>query len=260
LNLLFANVAGIFRYSAHVKEILEKLPSAKQGKVRTGEPIDVPQPPPVTDQDGNVHVDLETVINPKVSELGRPVWSVEAIPTPEPDVPAHIAAAAKIAKAAEIGAHIAHQLRHTLATQAINRGMSLEAIAALLGHRSLRMTLVYARIADRTVANEYFAVSEKVEAMYDNPKTLPADAEGAEMVSSAGRWTVACSATVIAPGQWRWTATSNPSASRAASSSPPFIEFKPTLLRQRDDALAKGQVGRQKIFDGLIERLDEDAS
>jgi site-specific recombinase XerD len=37
-----------------------------------------------------------------------------------------------------------HQLRHTLATQAINRGMSLEAIAALLGHRSLDMTLRYA--------------------------------------------------------------------------------------------------------------------
>ncbi|MFI8817878.1 MULTISPECIES: tyrosine-type recombinase/integrase [unclassified Streptomyces] len=30
--------------------------------------------------------------------------------------------------------------RHTPATQAINRGMSLEAIAALLGHRSLSMT------------------------------------------------------------------------------------------------------------------------
>jgi len=38
------------------------------------------------------------------------------------------------------------------------------------------------------------------------------------------------------------------------------IEFKPTLLRQREDALAKGQVGRQKIFDGLLERLDKDAS
>ena len=36
-----------------------------------------------------------------------------------------------------------HALRHTLATQCINRGMSLEAIAALLGHRSPRMTLVY---------------------------------------------------------------------------------------------------------------------
>jgi len=30
--------------------------------------------------------------------------------------------------------------------------MSLEAIAALLGHRSMKMTLTYARISDRTVA------------------------------------------------------------------------------------------------------------
>jgi type II restriction enzyme len=91
-NLLFANVAGIFRYSEHVKEILEKLPTAKQGKVTAGEPMHVPQPPPVTDQDGNVHVDTETVINPKVSELGKPIWSVGDIPTPDPDVPAHTAA------------------------------------------------------------------------------------------------------------------------------------------------------------------------
>ncbi len=97
-NLLFANVAGIFRYSEHVKDILEKLPIAKQGKVKAGEPIDVPHPPPVTDQDGNVQVDMETVINPKVSELGKPAWSVEAIPTPEPDAPAHTAAR-QIAKA-----------------------------------------------------------------------------------------------------------------------------------------------------------------
>jgi integrase len=44
--------------------------------------------------------------------------------------------------------------------------MSLEAIAALLGHHDLSMTMVYARIADRTVADEYFAVTEKVEALY----------------------------------------------------------------------------------------------
>jgi hypothetical protein len=68
-----------------------------------------------------------------------------------------------------------------LATQAINRGMSLEAIAALLGHRSLTMTLVYARIADRTVADEYFTVTEKVEALYDQPRQLPAGDEGREM-------------------------------------------------------------------------------
>ena len=55
--------------------------------------------------------------------------------------------------------------------------------AALLGHRSLSMTMVYARIADRTVADEYFKVSEKVEALYDThqPAQLPADEEGRQM-------------------------------------------------------------------------------
>ncbi|MER6327607.1 tyrosine-type recombinase/integrase [Streptomyces coelicoflavus] len=91
------------------------------------------------------------------------------------------AAVRKAAQQAGLGRVTPHQLRHTLATQAINRGMSLEAIAALLGHRSLSMTRVYARIADRTVADEYFAVSEKVEALYDAPRQLPADAEGTEM-------------------------------------------------------------------------------
>jgi type II restriction enzyme len=93
-NLLFANVAGIFRYTEHVKEILDKLPTAKQGKVRNGEPIEIPQPPPVCDRDGSVQVDVETVINPKVAELGKPVWSVSDIPSLQPDAPASTAGAA----------------------------------------------------------------------------------------------------------------------------------------------------------------------
>ncbi len=56
------------------------------------------------------------------------------------------------------------QLRHVLSAQAINRAM----------------TLVYARTAGRTVADEYFSVSEKVEALYGRPKTLTADG-GAQM-------------------------------------------------------------------------------
>jgi type II restriction enzyme len=103
-NLLFANVAGIFRYSEHVKEILDKLPTAKQGKVTDGQPIEIPQPPPVTDADGKVQVDVETVINPKIAELGKPVWRVEDIPVPEPDAPAHTAAA-QIAKAVTEQSH-----------------------------------------------------------------------------------------------------------------------------------------------------------
>lgn len=97
-NLLFANVAGIFRYSEHIKEILDKLPTAKQGKVKNGDPIEIPVPPPVTDSDGNVQVDVETVINPKVCELGKPVWSITDIPRAEPDAPATVTATA-IAKA-----------------------------------------------------------------------------------------------------------------------------------------------------------------
>lgn len=97
-NLLFANVAGIFRYSEHIKEILEKLPSAKEGRVSTGQSINVPQPRPTTDRDGNVKIDAETVINPKVAELGKPVWSTEDIPTIDPEAPAG-AMAAKIAQA-----------------------------------------------------------------------------------------------------------------------------------------------------------------
>lgn len=85
----------------------------------------------------------------------------------------------RIAKRAGIGHVHPHQLRHTLATQAINRGMPLEAVAALLGHKKLDMTLVYARIADRTIANEYDTVSAKVDHLYSTQ--LPADAEGPNM-------------------------------------------------------------------------------
>ena len=73
---------------------------------------------------------------------------------------------ASVAKRAGVGHVHPHQLRHTLATQSINRGMSLEAIAALLGHRSMDMTLIYARISDDTVADAYFKVTEAVEAQY----------------------------------------------------------------------------------------------
>ena len=44
--------------------------------------------------------------------------------------------------------------------------MRLEAIAALLGHRSMEMTLTYARIADRVVADEYAAVNAQIDALY----------------------------------------------------------------------------------------------
>ena len=35
------------------------------------------------------------------------------------------------------------------------------------------------------------------------------------------------------------------------------LEFRPTLQKQHDDAERKGQVGRQKIFEGLLARLGD---
>jgi hypothetical protein len=138
--------------------------------------------------------------------------------------------------------------------------MSLEAIAALLGHRSMRMTMVYARIADRTVADEYFAVSEQVEALYDStPKALPGDAEGAEMRKLRAEMhrrmlgNGYCARPVGLDCHFE-------SICESCTFFQTTIEFRPTLQRQRDDAAGKGQVGRQKIFDGLLARLDEHAS
>jgi len=137
--------------------------------------------------------------------------------------------------------------------------MSLEAIAALLGHRSMRMTMVYARIANRTVAEEYFTVAEKAEALYDAPKTLPAGAEGAEMRKLRAEMhrrmlgNGYCARPVGLDCHFE-------SICESCTFFQTTIEFRPTLQAQRDDAAAKGQAGRQKVFDGLLARLEETAS
>ena len=163
----------------------------------------------------------------------------------------------RAAHAAGIGHVHPHQLRHTLATQAINRGMSLEAIAALLGHKSLTMTMAYARIADRTVADEYFAVTEKVEALYDKPRQLPANDEGLEM----RKLRTQMQQRLLGNGYCARPIELDCHYETICESCACFvttIEFKPTLARQRDDAHGKGQIGRQKIFDGLLSRLNNE--
>jgi site-specific recombinase XerD len=124
---------------------------------------------------GKLHTDRYVPLHPSLIELHR-TWREWAGPDDTGrlisndgrvlnrfSVSRAVAACARIAW---IGHVHPHQLRHTLATQSINNGMSLEAVSAMLGHRSLRMTLVYARIADRTVADEYFAAANKVDQLY----------------------------------------------------------------------------------------------
>jgi len=161
----------------------------------------------------------------------------------------------RVAKRAGIGHVHPHQLRHTLATQAINRGMRLEAIAALLGHRSMEMTLTYARIADRVVADEYASVSAHIDALYGQIPTgaLPADVETAAMT----RLRHEAHARMLGNGLCTRPAELDCRMESACETCAYFAtgpEFVPVLLRQRDHARDRHQTDRAELFDTLIEQ------
>jgi integrase len=162
---------------------------------------------------------------------------------------------AAVAKRAEIGPVHPHQLRHTLATQAINRGMSLEAIAALLGHRSMDMTLVYARISDRTVAEEYFRVTEAVEANYRSGQALAPETAGKKM-----RRLAADHRRLLGNGHCT-RPKSLDCAFETACEHCGFYETGPQFLtilrRQRDHSSARGQDDRVELFSDLIRQVTD---
>lgn len=159
----------------------------------------------------------------------------------------------RIANRAGIGHVHPHQLRHTLATQAINRGMSMEAIAALLGHHSLDMTRRYARIADRTVADAYFDVADKVDALYDSHPPAPPLTELHREMSSRLLGNGYCT-------RPRQLDCDHDSACENCVYFQTTIAFRPTLQAQLDDAAAKNQTERHRVFSTLLNRVDHDAS
>jgi site-specific recombinase XerD len=164
----------------------------------------------------------------------------------------------RVGRACEVKVH-PHQLRHTLATQAINRGMRLEAIAALLGHRSMEMTLIYARIADRVVADEYQAISAKIDALYGRELELPADYETTGMAKLRRE----AHARMLGNGLCTRPVELDCRMEAACETCSYFqtsVEFKPTLRRQRDHAEEHGQPERVALFEQLLERLDKEGA
>jgi hypothetical protein len=152
-----------------------------------------------------------------------------------------------------------HRLRHTLATQAINRGMRLEAIAALLGHKKMEMTLIYARIANRVVADEYAAVSAKIDALYGEQPQLPADNETTGMA----RLRREAQARMLGNGLCTRPVELDCRMESACETCAFFrttVEFLPILTRQRDHAHERGQTDRAALFDKIIGRLDQPPS
>jgi integrase len=153
---------------------------------------------------------------------------------------------AAVARRAGTGHVHPHQLRHTLATQCINRGMSLEAIAALLGHRSPRMTLVYARISDDTVAEQYFAATRAVESVGSRRRREPADA------LAGGPRRLLGNGHCARPAQLDCAHQTICEGCGFFETGPQFI---PVLRRQRHSAEELADVERARIFNELIDGL-----
>ncbi|MGI8416586.1 MAG: tyrosine-type recombinase/integrase [Nakamurella sp.] len=216
---------------------------------------------------GKLHTDRYIPLHPRVEELLQQWLSTNpalphntlmftdhgrAIPGRRVDLAVYAAA-----DAAGIGHVTPHQLRHTMATQAINNGMSLEAIAALLGHTSMSMTMTYARIADRTVATEYFAVTEQIEALYTQPDTGPA-VEGPNMRRLRAETT-----RLLGNGHCTRPAVLDCRYETICESCTHFAtteDHRATLTRQLDNATERNEPHRKKVYLELLTKLDDDHS
>lgn len=218
---------------------------------------------------GKLHTDRYIPLHPQLKDLldewivDRPDWQATSLLLTDrgrPIPPARVdKAVQKAATAAGIGHVHPHQLRHTLATQAINRGMSLEAIAALLGHHDLSMTMVYARIADRTVAEEYFAVTEKVESLYAGSSptpVLPAEAAGPNMRVLRNEAAKRLLGNGYC-GRPRELDCRYETICESCSMFFTTIAHRDTIQAQRDNAAEQGHDRRRDIYDTLLTKLDD---
>src|SRR6266508_4219591 len=157
---------------------------------------------------------------------------------------------AAVARRAGVGHVNPHALRHTLATQCINRGMSLEAIAALLGHRSPRMTLVYARISDTTVAEQYFTATRALETD-DVPAANPdGDTRHAAQLHRRLLGNGQCTRPLELDCRFQTICE----GCGFFETGPQFVTI---LRRQRDDATAHADHARTKLYDDLVRVIDD---
>jgi integrase/recombinase XerC len=58
-----------------------------------------------------------------------------------------------------------HRLRHTLATLLINQGMPITSLQKFLGHQDINKTLIYARVFDETVRDQFATAMAQLEAV-----------------------------------------------------------------------------------------------
>jgi hypothetical protein len=126
-------------------------------------------------------------------------------------------------------------------------------------HRSLEMSLVYARIADRVVADEYASVCEQIDTLYDTaatPGALPAQIEIAAMT----KLRTESHARMLGNGLCTRPVELDCRMESACETCAYFKtgpQFLPVLLRQRDHARTHGQTDRTSLYDHLVHQAGE---
>jgi hypothetical protein len=118
------------------------------------------------------------------------------------------------------------------------------------------MTLISARVANRVVADEYHAVSAKIDALYGQQPALPADYETVGMA----RLRREAHARMLGNGPVHPPAELDCRMESACETCAYFrtgTQFLPILTRQRDHARTHGQTDRAALFEGLIENIDQ---
>lgn len=88
-----------------------------------------------------------------------------------------------------------HRLRHTFATELLNAGMSVLALMKILGHRSYRMTLRYAAVTPKTIADDYFTAISHIQDSYAAPRPAfqPSNTDPIQLLQDLIRILVAAS-------------------------------------------------------------------
>jgi hypothetical protein len=108
------------------------------------------------------------------------------------------------------------------------------------------------------VADEYFAVTDQVDALYAKTDPLPADAIGPKMARLRREHH-----RLLGNGYCTRPAELDCAFESICETCTFFqtsIEFRPTLQAQHDDAQAKQQTHRADLFATLLDRATKDAS
>jgi hypothetical protein len=120
----------------------------------------------------------------------------------------------------------------------------------------MEMTLIYAKIANRVVADEYAAVSTSIDALYGQPPALPADYESTGMA----RLRREAHARMLGNGLCTRPPELDCRLESACETCTYFstgTEFLPILVRQHDHAQDHGQTDRAELFSKIIQNVEQ---